>query len=482
MIFFRRFGFKTFRQRFFASYVLLLLVFLALLFPFVSQSVQHIVYRSMNMRIDALIDKIKDAKDDLALIELLKNERRFVFYRIGLLDDRMCLLYDSHTRRLRGAFFFPLLFSSHAEMLEAEKTGTGYAEEYSQVLKQKMIYLARRFEFHNKPYYLRLAFPYEYIQDLRNEFKWGFILFSSVALILFGTMSALVVHRMTRPIHEIIEAIKPYQKEKPEHIPRIHFTSIPPGEFQQLADTIHSLSDRIERQMEALKEFIANASHELKTPITIIQGFAETLIDYPLLPRETTCSITNKIALNCERMNKTVQNLLALATIEQLPLSRITSCNLVEIATGCIKRIKELFPSVAVSLDYAHDEPYELFADSELLEVALTNLIDNAAKYAKEEPAISIRLKRESNHICIEVEDNGIGIAPSDVSNIFQRFYRAKVLHAKKPKGSGLGLAITETIAHKHFGTVSVTSTYGKGSLFTLHIASDIDKRIEKMI
>lgn len=436
----------------------------------------------MNMRIDALIEKIKDAKDDLELIEILKNERHFVFYRIGLLDDKMCLLYDSHTKRLRGPFFFPLQFSSHAEMLEAEKTGTGYTEEYSQILKQKMIYLARRFDFHNKYYYLRLAFPYEYIQDLRNEFEIGFILFSSIALILFGAMSALVIHRMTRPIREIIEAIKPYQKEKPEHIPRIQFTSIPHNEFQQLADTIHSLSDRIERQMAALKEFIANASHELKTPITIIQGFAETLLDYPTLTHETASIITSKIASNCDRMNKTVQNLLALASIEQLPLSRVKPCNLIEIALHCQTRIKELFPATKVVLEYADNQLYDLHADPELLEVALTNLLDNAAKYAKEDPAIFIRLKRVPGHIQIEIQDNGIGIAEDDLSHIFQRFYRAKLLQKNKPKGSGLGLAITQTIAEKHFGTISAHSTYGIGTTFTLLIADDIDKRIEQMV
>ena len=115
------------------------------------------------------------AKDDLELITLVKEQRRFVFYRIGILDDQQRLLYDSHTKGLFGPFYFPLQFTSHPEIQEALKTGKGYAEEYSNVLNQKMIYLARTFDFHGKQYLVRIAFPHRYIEDLRNTFEKGFI-------------------------------------------------------------------------------------------------------------------------------------------------------------------------------------------------------------------------------------------------------------------------------------------------------------------
>ena len=468
------FGFKTFRQKFFASYVALLIIFLCLIFPFVAKSVQHIVFSSMNMRADALIEKLKSAKDDLELIAMIKKEKHFVFYRIGLFDDKMRQLYDTHTRRLRGPFFYPLEFSTHTEMQQAEKTGAGYSEEYSQILEQKMIYLARRFDFHNKAYYLRLAFPYRYIQDLRHQFEIGFVLFSSIVLVLFSAMSALVVHRMTKPIHEIIKAIKPYQREKSESLPNIQLKRPIHDEFQHLANTINSLSDRIRAQMEALKEFIANASHELKTPITIIRGYAETLIDYSELPKETTSSITHKIVSNCDRMSNTVRNLLALANIDHLPASRLKPCNLIEIASACTRHIMELFPETEVSLVYDQNQSFEIIADSELLEVALTNLLDNAAKYSKQEPFIEVKLLSELDHICIQVKDNGIGIAPDDIHHIFQRFYRSKQPQANQKKGSGLGLSIVETIVEKHGGTVSVESCHGLGSTFTVKISKKV--------
>lgn len=474
-------GIKTFGQKFFASYVLLLILFLALIFPLVAKSVQHIVFLSMNNRIDSLIEKLKSAPSEPELIQLLKKQKNYEFFRIGLLDNKMYLLYDTHTKRLRGPFFYPLQFSSHPEMQQASRTGSGYCEQYSQVLEQKMIYLARRFDFHGKPYYLRLALPYQYIQDLRHNFEIGFILVSSLVLLLFSAMSSFVLHRMSRPIKEIIRAIGPYQKESRVFFPTIQLQGSCHEEFRQLADTINSLSKRLQRQIEALKEFTANASHELKTPITIIKGFVETLVENPHLPEETVNAVASRIASNCTRMTKTVQNLLTLSNVEHLAQSRLKSCNLIDIVTCCKKCVHELYPHATIALAYAEHESFELTADPELLEVALTNLLDNAAKYAKDTPYIQIRLKKGPKQVLIEIEDNGIGIAEKDLECIFQRFYRVAG-HDRMRKGTGLGLSIVQTIAEKHYGTVCVQSELAKGSVFTMSIADDIDKRVQSMV
>jgi signal transduction histidine kinase len=489
--------FKTFRQKFFASFVILLLAFLALMFPFVAKSVEHIVFRSMNNSADNLIEKLAQAINDQELIKIIKHEKQFVFYRIGLLDDQQRLLYDSHARRLFGPFSFPLQFTSHPEIQEALKSGTGYTEEYSHVLNQKMIYLARCFDFHGKRYLLRLAVPYEQTYELRREFEIGFILFSSLVLILFSALAFLVLHRITRPIRQIIGAIVPYQRGDTPDIAKIELKRSHHDEFQQLAYTLNSLSDRIREQIESIrqeknekelmqqqvlemrKEFIANASHELKTPITIIRGFAETLEDNPNLPHDMRTSICEKIVSNCERMAKTIRNLLTLANIENLPQSRLQPCCMSRLASDSAQVIKTLYPHVKISLDLQED--IEILADVELLEVAVLNLLDNAAKYAKENPELQISIKRTTGQVQIAVSDNGIGISEADLSHVFERFYRAHKPHSKKLAGSGLGLSIVETIVKKHFGKVEAQSTQGVGSTFTLYIADDIQEILSKL-
>ncbi|MBS0654276.1 MAG: ATP-binding protein [Verrucomicrobia bacterium] len=475
----RRFSVTSFRKKFVLTYLLLLSLFLLLLFPFVSQSVQKIVFSSMSDRADELIEKLLQTKNESELIQTLKDHRHFIFYRIGILDDKQRMLYDSHTKSLLRLNFFPLQFSSHQEVKEAVKNGLGYSEEYSHILGQKLIYLAKTFDFHGKQYVLRLAFPHEYIHKLRKNCEIGFVLFSSLMLILFSAMTALILHHLSQPITHIIQAIKPYQEGKLVFIPEIKVKTKAQDEFAQLASTLNSLSRRIKNQIESLKEFVANASHELKTPLTIIRGFAETLKENPDLQKETVAEIVDKIVKNCNRMTTTVHNLLTLADIENLPCSRVLPCNLTTLAAVCRNNLQSLYPEVKLVIDYVEEYDFEIAADSELLEVAIMNLIDNAAKYSLKQPTIWLHFERVPGFIKVVIKDNGIGIPEKDLGLIFQRFYTVNKIESKKKGGSGLGLSIVKTIVEKHFGTISVESVVGEGSTFTMLIADDIDTRIK---
>ncbi len=590
----------SFRKKFVFSYLILLLLFLALMFHFVANSVQNIVFHSMNKSADEIISKLAKAQDEVGLIQTVKSQRPFIFYRIAILDDKQQVLYDSHIRSLVKPLFFPLKDASYPEVKQALEHGTGYAEEFSQLLDQKLIYLAKSFQFQGRTYVLRIAFPHEYIQELRHNFKLGFALFSSVILILFSVMTGLVVNRLTHPIEQIIEAIKPYQQGKIPHISEIVLKRDSQDEFSQLASTLNSLSERVKSHIQSLtnernekeailealgegvlavdqemcisyansmaisflgldkspagqffpktahpklfellercrsssqvvndaieislydkkcylnvvasprasraypkerhrgvililqdksihykilqmrQNFIANASHELKTPITIIRGFAEMLEDNPDLPKETIADIVNKIVKNCHRMTKIIRNLLTLADIENLPSSRLATCDLLDLTKTCKNTLLSLYPHVHVSMNYEVDRRYDLFADSDLLEVAIMNLLDNAAKYSKQDPEIAISIEKIPSYIQLRISDNGIGIPKQDLENVFQRFYRVNKTESKKHGGSGLGLSIVETIVEKHFGKVYAESVLGQGSTFTVLIADDVEKR-----
>lgn len=472
---FKSFAIRSFRQKFFFSYIALLIAFLALMFPFVAGSVQKIVYNSLNSRADELLAKLKVAKDSDDLIRIIKEQKHYTFFRIALLDSKQKLLYDSHTKRLMRPLFFPFQFTAHKEVEQALLTGQGYAEEYSEILGQKLIYFAKSFTLLDKTYVLRVAFPYRYTQELCENFELGFILFSSVVLILFSCMAGFLLHRLTKPIGQIINAIKPYQEGKAKDVPKIEVTADPQDDFGQLASTLNSLSDQIRSQLtmhykilEMKKEFIANASHELKTPITIIRGFAETLHDNLNLPEETIVASTEKIMHSCERMTRTIRNLLTLADIENATESRVAPCDLVELAKSCKNTLLAIHKTADVVLIYDESCDYILDGDEALLEVALMNLLDNAAKYAKVDPKIIVTFSQQDGAIAVAVQDNGPGIPEEHLERIFQRFYRVNAMHSKKIGGSGLGLSIVETIIKKHGGRVFVESILGQGSTFRI--------------
>jgi two-component system phosphate regulon sensor histidine kinase PhoR len=221
---------------------------------------------------------------------------------------------------------------------------------------------------------------------------------------------------------------------------------------------------------EMRRDFIANASHELKTPITIIRGFAEALHDNPELPQNMVEEITSKIVRNCHRMTVLIKDLLTLADIDNIPMSRLSECDLHELTVRCCTMLAEVFPDAMIEIDKEQGHDMHLIVDPHLLELAMMNLIENAAKYSSRPAKIAIKFEQLTQAMKISVTDQGIGIPAADQEHIFERFYTVDKAHSQKMGGSGLGLSIVKTIVEKHFGTIHLASELGKGSIFTLII------------
>lgn len=220
---------------------------------------------------------------------------------------------------------------------------------------------------------------------------------------------------------------------------------------------------------EMRRDFIANASHELKTPITVIRGFAEALHDNPGLEREVLEKITEKIVRNCNRMTSLIKDLLTLADIENIPSSRLTECDLYALSEHCCSMVLEAYPDAQIKVKKLKAE-VKLVADVDLLELAIMNLIENAAKYSSKPAHIDIAIDDQGSSLEIKISDQGIGIPSADQEHIFDRFYTVDKAHSQKMGGSGLGLSIVKTIIEKHFGTVTLESELGKGSTFTINL------------
>jgi len=219
--------------------------------------------------------------------------------------------------------------------------------------------------------------------------------------------------------------------------------------------------------LEMGKDFVANASHELRTPITIIKGFAETLQDLPEISPEMLADITEKIVRNCERMDNLVRNLLTLADIENLPETRFKETDLIALLENCRHVLISIHPEVTVDLEKEKDEIVAA-VDPDLLELALMNLMENAVKYSKPPAYINIKIHERKEEVEISISDRGIGIPKEDLEHIFERFYTVDKTHSRRLGGAGLGLSIVKTIVEKHDGTIAVDSALGQGTTFTI--------------
>lgn len=575
----------SFRQKIFITYVVVFFTFIIMMLPFISQWVHRIVIKAMEDRSIEIIANIKEAPNNEALVRRLKDQKSWIFFRIGVVSDERKILYDSHTKRLLGPKFSQDYVMDHPEVLQAFQEGVGYHEDYSNLLDQKFAYFAKSFDFHGKTYVLRTAFPHQYVTEITKDIEIGLLGFATASLLLFSLMTWFIIHYLTKPIQKIIKAVKPYQEGAQTELPAIDIgTSNPKDEFGKLALTLNSLSAKIQSHINNLidernekeavleslvegvvavdmdmiisyanhmalklikkttqeligqhfsvtrqnkcydllkqcqqeqkvlidtlelsqegkklyfdivaapkkghgailvlqdktahykifemrRDFIANASHELKTPITIIRGFAEALHDNPDLPVETQQDVTSKIVRNCRRMTALIKDLLTLADIENIPSSRLIECDLYELIQNCCAMLYEIFPDAIVNIHRNETEEFILVADADLLDLALMNLIENAAKYSSRPAKIDIYLEQTAENVLIAISDQGIGIPLADQEHIFDRFYTVDKAHSQKMGGSGLGLSIVKTIVEKHFGTISLKSELGHGSTFTI--------------
>jgi two-component system phosphate regulon sensor histidine kinase PhoR len=223
------------------------------------------------------------------------------------------------------------------------------------------------------------------------------------------------------------------------------------------------------RILEMGKDFIANASHELRTPITIIRGFAETLQDLPQISEEMLQEITAKIVRTCGRLDQVVRSLLTLSDIENLPPDRMRRGDLVFLAENCIHFLKSA--TLDVNVDFkAELGSAPILADTGLIELALSNLLENAVRYSSAPAEIEVRIEKVGLEVRVSIRDRGIGISEADLPHIFDRFYTVDKARSRKSGGAGLGLSIVKTIAEKHRGRVEVVSEMGRGSTFSLSL------------
>ena len=230
---------------------------------------------------------------------------------------------------------------------------------------------------------------------------------------------------------------------------------------------------RLKRLEAVRRDFVANVSHELKTPVTSIKGFAETLEDGALDDPEAARSFVRIIAGQADRLNSIIEDLLALSTLEQSqdsPLLQIEEADLCDV--------------IAVALDVCGPKadakhvrlretcPGSLLApiSPPLLEQAVVNLVDNAVKYSQEGSTIDIVLEETSDELVVSVIDKGLGVAREHLPRLFERFYRVDSARSRDLGGTGLGLAIVKHIAQIHGGRVSVDSVVGHGSTFRIHL------------
>lgn len=228
-------------------------------------------------------------------------------------------------------------------------------------------------------------------------------------------------------------------------------------------------------QLEGMrKNFVANVSHELKTPLTAIKGFVETLQEGALHNPKQAEHFLDIIAKQADRLHETIHDLLTLSQIEKEAENKqveFVKANINDIVQSAIDICQAKSNQNFVDIQFQPEEkPVYVKANLRLMEQAIINLVDNAIRYTEAGEEVCVFVKLQQNEVKILVQDSGPGIEKKHLSRIFERFYRVDKARARDSGGSGLGLAIVKHIVQTHLGHVDVESELGKGSVFQISL------------
>ncbi|WP_172683833.1 sensor histidine kinase [Desulfosarcina cetonica] len=228
------------------------------------------------------------------------------------------------------------------------------------------------------------------------------------------------------------------------------------------------------RRLENMRrDFAASVSHEIKTPLTAIKGFVETLSTGTLEDREETRRFLDIIEKHVNRLAAIIEELMQLSRIErddEIQQIGMEHCRIADVLNTAIHLCKEASQEKGIAVRLSCEADLSGYFDATLLEQAAVNLLDNAIKYSPEDSVILIEALKSTGEIEIRFKDQGIGIAKKHLSRLFERFYRVDKARSRKLGGTGLGLAIVKHIAQAHGGTITVESELERGSTFTLHL------------
>tara|TARA_Y100001933_G_C18927397_1_gene533785 strand:- start:17 stop:1036 length:1020 start_codon:yes stop_codon:yes gene_type:complete len=248
------------------------------------------------------------------------------------------------------------------------------------------------------------------------------------------------------------------------------------SDLDKVSNDVELISSERDKEIDNLKmtesfrrEFLGNVSHELKTPIFNIQGYIHTLIDGALHDEKVNMQYLTRTSKSVDRMINIVEDLEMISKIESDKLElEFNNINIVALTQEVFDQVEIKAKRRSVTLKFEKEfEPIIVSADREKITQVMTNLIDNSIKYGKEGGSTEVRFYEMGDNILVEISDDGIGISESNLSRLFERFYRVDKSRSREQGGTGLGLAIVKHILEAHKQNINVRSTEGIGTTFS---------------
>lgn len=414
--------------------------------------------------IDSVLDYGGDLEGEVLKLEetVNRNSSRFTIIRrdgsvaadTGVVDTAAM---DNHLGR--------------EEIKEALASGTGSSRRYSDTLKKNMLYVALVSD--HSDYILRLAVPFTGMREYLVLLLPAIWLSLLVALLYSACAADSFAASVTRPLKEISQEMLKVNGDYTE----LSFEACQYPEINIIAETTTEMSknvkeylNQIEKEKQIRQEFFSNASHELKTPITSVQGYAELLESGIIQDEEQKTDFIRRIKKEAVHMTSLINDILMISRLETKEAEVVRQdVRISLVLDDVLESLKPLAASHEV-LVHAECKPICFFGSGRQMTELLGNLVSNAIKYNKPGGEVWVTITEEDRNMVIKVRDNGMGIPKDSLERIFERFYRVDKGRSRKQGGTGLGLAIVKHIVGFYHGTITVQSQLDEGTEFTVKI------------
>ncbi|MFQ5428224.1 MAG: sensor histidine kinase [Thermodesulfobacteriota bacterium] len=305
----------------------------------------------------------------------------------------------------------------------------------------------------------------ELMEEVFRSLFYIFIFGAAASLVIAGAIGWYLARKALAPVTAITATARRIGAENLNERIEVENRG---DEIGKLASTVNEMIERLEDSFSQIKQFSADASHELKTPLTILKGEMEIALrstGEPQLMRDVITSSLEEV----DRMSNIVKNLLDLTKIGvEKGAAALEGVHLETVLMERFEHFKRFALDRGVTLRVVKNEPAVVEADPLRIGQLFYNLIDNAIKYTGRGGDVSLSVSREGDEAVFKVRDTGVGIMSEDLPHVFDRFYRVDKARTREAGGAGLGLSICKEIVETYGGTISVESSYGEGTAFTV--------------
>ena len=306
----------------------------------------------------------------------------------------------------------------------------------------------------------------EKLTELERSFSNRSSLLEVALVVLLGAASVVISGFLLKPVKKLKEQIGNAADGSEDTVDGRGCL-----ETEQISESYNRTLNRLQMLDQSRQEFVSNVSHELKTPITSIRVLADSLMAQPEAPTELYREFLGDISDEIDRESTIIDDLLTLVKLDKTGVSlNVMAVNINDMLEYLLKRLRPLANRRGIEMTLECVRPVTAEVDEVKLNLAISNLVENAIKYNKQNGWVKVTLNADHKFFYIVVSDSGVGIPEDAREHVFERFYRVDKARSRDTGGTGLGLAITENIVKLHQGAIRLSSVEGEGTTFTVRI------------